>query len=342
MKNNFKIVTILMISIIGIAFLNSCCDDDVCNCDNVAEYGCSPREVTLSEFKPQIETTKTELLPANSTFLTANSIIYYPTNNYYIQSFTFPKAQYNSGLLSADENYRLEIGISKNSVLKYPLSMFDISSDYYVAILDSLPINSEIKGDIVVKELNIDATNILNSYAIIRVKGEIAHYDNDLFSESSTDFCSYISTEFYTPENEINKGEVISLRNKLSEYGKNLPQCQKVAYNQDNISILNSENKQLYNFDDNKIQWESFTGKKAQYDEFLEILPIIQNSQTIITNGILSQKYNVYEIKIKIGEVYLYRSTAGRDYLMAMTNIEERDSPLTKSKKRMTIMYNEL
>jgi len=341
MKKYNKLV-LLFISIIPILLLNSCCDDKVCDCEYIAEYSCSPREVTLSEFVTKIDTTQTELIPADSSFLAAEGIIYYPVNNYYSQSFTFPASQYNSGLLGADESFRIEIGVDKKLIVKQKLNQFNIASDYYAAIMDSLPLNSEIKGDFVVKEINIDNINVLNSYAVIRVKGDMAYYADNFLSESSLDFCSYISSEFYNTNNEVNKAKILALRNQLSEYGSKLSQCTKIIYNANDIAVINTENRVLYNFANDKIRWEPFTGKKTIYEKFLEILPSIQNNKVNIAASLLKQSYNVYEIKIQLGEVYLYRSDAGRDFIMVMTNIEEREVPLSKSKKRMTIMYNEI
>ena len=175
---------------------------------------------------------------------------------------------------------------------------------YKIAILDNSPLNSTMIGDLLVLDVNtIDTT------AELKVKGELALIDNGFLTDNAALFCTYI---------EASSDFIVNARTNLSLYGRNLQNSfVPRTYNQTNISILNKQN-------------ENVTGQQgvpapvtADVTKLLELV----NSNNVA-------------IRVRAGDVYLYKSIAGDYFVILISDINTGILPPQKG--RVSIMFNKV
>ena len=175
---------------------------------------------------------------------------------------------------------------------------------YKIAILDNSPLNSTMIGDLLVLDVNtIDTT------AELKLKGELALIDNGFLTDNASLFCAYI---------EASSDFIADARTNLSLYGRNLQNSfVPRTYNQNNISILNKQN-------------ENVTGQQG----------VPAPVQADVTKLLELVNSNNVAIRVRAGDVYLYKSIAGDYFIILISDINTGILPPQKG--RVSIMFNKV
>lgn len=338
-----KILYIIPVSVLLVFSFQSC----ECPCENevVSNYVCSPREATINRFNSDIAT-----VDPNNDILVENgrisNINYYPDTAYSIHTFQFPNNLRSSGSLPNDERFIAQRGVSQIPLVKIEMSEYGFNAPYYFAVLTPYPPNEDMKGDILVEYAETAINSPNSPFADLRFAGDLAKISSNAFtSEASRDFCDYLESNNITDE-----GNIISFRNSLSEYGRNVPNSVEniPQYAQEDIVIVNSAN-QIVAINNNG-NWEVVNYNVSGTDYYvLNENPLAQLRgifPQIDLNEVyqdLLQKDNTENVTVRagIGDVFFYRSVKGRDFVFAVINIDERDFGVAY-KKRVSIMFNEL
>ncbi len=333
------------------ALLFSACDTS-CPCDreDVYEYSCSPKEVTITEFNPALEDDPI-VFPADSEVVAASQVTYIPVDSYSIHSFEFPFNTKTSGSLPNNEAFDSDYGISKMPLASYSVKEYDIDLPYFFAVLSDVPHNSEIEGDILVTDIFSDNADAANSSATIMITGNMIKIDNDFTSESSKDFCEWIESEF-SEDGSIDKDKVIEYRNRADEskYGRDISGFARESnYTDLPIYVINSKGQIVVDFSSGvpQINEYAFVGNPEGYNKLLSNLNRLSNAVSE-ARGDLFEKLEENDIdfyvtvRVSIGDVFFYRASNGRDFIFAVINISERPDPFEKVKKRISIIFNNI
>ncbi len=326
-----KIFYLFLITII----IQSCCD---CLEEGVPpKQFCSPREATITKFDPTLIQNVYPDQDGN------DSIVYYPTDAYSIHGFEFPKSKSSSGNLPIDNNrYSSENGIDKVSIAQTSLPKNTFSKfPLYLAVLSTLPANSDINGDFIVTD--VDLTDPLDPIAYIRFKGWLDFVDEGIFSESSQDFC-----DFY--ENTFNKDNT-----QLQTYGKGITSFSGAvrsiskSSNANTISLVDTRGNIL--IEDISNPTNRLTGGGYTLNE-IELWN--QISASLSSNGINdifntkimddlqadAMAEEIIDIEVHIGDYFYYQSAKGTNYLLQIQNIAERN--INGIKRRVSFMFTEV
>lgn len=184
------------------------------------------------------------------------------------------------------------------------VAQLDFSNNlpYKSAILDNAPINSAMIGDLLVIDVNISDTT-----ADLKFKGELTQITNDFLFDDASLFCDYIKFN-----SEIIKEE----RQNLSLFGNKLQSSfSPKVYAQNNVSVLNSSN-------------ENVTGQAdvpaVPQDDIIKLLDLV-NAENIA-------------IRVHPGDMFLYKSIAGKYFVILITDISLGILPPQKG--RVSIMFN--
>lgn len=327
-KNLYKIILIAIV-------IQSCCE--CLEEGDPPKQFCSPREATITKFDPSL---------IQNVFPDQNgndSIVYYPTDAYSIHGFEFPKSKSSSGNLPIDNNrYSSEEGRDKVSIAQTSLPK-NVFSNFplYLAVLSTLPANSDINGDFIVTD--VDLTNPLDPVAYLRFKGWLDFVDEGILSESSQDFC-----DFY--ENTFDKDN-----NTLVKYGKDITtilgtnRSIKRNSNANIISLIDSRGNIL--IEDISNPTNRLTGGTYTYNE-IELWSLL--SASLSSNGINdifntqimnklqadAMAEEIIDIEVHIGDYFYYQSAKGINYLLQFQNIAERN--INGIKRRVSFMFTEV
>lgn len=340
MKN---ILLILIIS--GAYFFNSCCENCACEAEEVSEFSCAPREVTITEFNAGL-TDNVEYLPAGTTDPNeATGVEYEPVDEYSIHSFEFPFSQNSTGSLPNDQRFDSDKGISAIPITRIELEEYGIDLPYYFALLIDKPYNENMFGDILVDFVDVDS-NPNNPDAFIRVHGELARINLPFLSESSTQYCEEIKDA-----KESGVIDVAALRNDMSLYGTNEVGSVTVPYGFDDVAdvvVVNSLGQVVLSNDGDG--WE-INRNVILNDQTNEYINLFDNIETInasapvaladMLDQINDDALQYVQIEINIGDSFFYRARNGRDFIFSIINIDKRDVG-EAIKGRVSIMFNEL
>lgn len=324
MKNQ-KIIVFILLSYLFI----SCCD-----CLDETEPPkpfCSPREATVTKFDPTLIQVVLQDINGN------DSIVYYPTDAYSIHGFEFPQSKSSSGNLPIDngryssEAGRDRVAIAQSALPEGVFRQFPV----FLAVLSNLPANEDINGDFIVSD--VDLTDPNDPIAFVRFKGWLDFVDDNLFSESSQDFCDFYENQFepkdYSPE----------------RFGKNKPRAITRNPNSNVISLIDSRGNILienianptirltggaYNL--NEIQlWGQITGALLGSG-----IGNIFNSELVDSLRNESERKEIVDIQVRIGDAFYYQSIRGKGYLIQFQNIAERN--INGIKRRVSFMFTDI
>lgn len=329
----------------------SCCD--CLNEESEPKKFCDPREATITEFYPLITQNVT-------TDPDGNQIIsYQPTDSYSIHGFKFPDSRNSSGELPVySDIFDAERGKDRIAVIEEALPN-PLSNNYplFLAILDNFPKNEDLKGDLLVTDVDISDPN--NRRARIRFSGWLQYVDTDPSSESSREHCEYYENNFekanYSDRlfrygaldfKSIIAGEP-TIINLTDNFGANRTYPTTVDNSIVSLidingyiivnDVINPTNRIIggpYPMTTeinlmNQINQEIIASNLGANIQGLEEFQIINNSNV-----------EVYDIEVIIGDYFFYRAINGKDFLMKIINIDER--PINPDKKRVSIIFNEI
>jgi hypothetical protein len=347
-KNIFRSI---IISILLLFIAVGCCNED-CPCSNeqISEFVCAPREGTITQFNANLEPDPEIILEP------AIEIFYEPVPGYSIHSFEFPFNASSSGNLPNDERFSANRGISFIPVVQLPISDFDIEGDFYYAIVSDKPANHQITGDMIVDSIYIQAGQI--PYALVRFKGRFAGVSERInpnpdappqfLSESSRDMCEYM-------QENINAGNinVIELRDRMSLYGElalrgdgsDLATVGDYRLDEsENPVVLNTLGQMVIDADTdyNRNIVLPDTKLEATLDEIKVQLDInVGDAREKLNEYLEEEAIRYVNIELQIGDVFFYRAVNGREFLVTVINIDERDQGVAL-KKRLSLMFNEI
>ncbi len=180
---------------------------------------------------------------------------------------------------------------------------FSDGSRYFLAALDNYPTNDDMKGDILVYDVASDF-----SFAWLRIAGEISILNQKFTSENSQEFCQFV-------ENLTRDTALIS----------NLKANRKLFGEGTGIdSVMNLSNANLFVLDLN--------------DRIVQNIPPLQIDVDKIREKLSAKK--AVNIRITVGDVFLYRALNGKYFIFAVTDI--REGTLLPNKRRVTIMFSEI
>lgn len=193
---------------------------------------------------------------------------------------------------------------AKSSTIPIVKIPFSDGRPYYVSIFDNYPQNNDMNGDILLYYVADDF-----SYAEIRVAGDLVRINQNFNSENSSDFCDFINN--FTRDT----AEMARLKSDLKKFGLDARNTFNFAQNYTyvNIVVLDINNNIVTNV----------TPLQADIDQALQKT----------TNKSVN-------IRVRIGEVYLYRARNGKYFIFAITDI--RQGTLNPYKRRLTIMFSEV
>ncbi len=278
MKKNILILLLLL----GLSiFVNSCCDCPLEPSD--LKLKCNVREASITDFNPNLT-----LKPG-----TADTLI--PVPEYSIHTFLFPNDNNSSGSLPNDERFA-----SSSTITTLSLPFSD-GRPYYVAIIDNIPFNGNQNGDILVDSVFYDNATPTNSYAFIRVKGQIQRTNYQFNFDNAQLFCDFVSN---------NSSSLLDLFKDLKLYGSGIVGDTKIrSYNAADIKVIDIGGKVVNN---------------------------INPSQTDIDKLLLLSQQGT-DILIKPGDVFVYQAVNNRRFVFSVANIGL--GMFQPFKKRVTIMF---
>ncbi|MCO5251752.1 MAG: hypothetical protein M9949_10080 [Candidatus Kapabacteria bacterium] len=268
------------IGILLIFMANSCCECPLEPYD--APIICKVREVTITEFNPGINQID------DTTFV--------PVPEYSIHTYQFPSSDLNSGILPNDERF------ADSEVIALATEPFE-DSPYSAVILDTYPINKDLKGDMMV--VSADPVNLR---ALLRFKGSLQRINPKFLSENANEFCDYI---------ENNETQINAALADLKEYGKGLVGSEFISYNSTNIDVIDANGRIVTNQDG--VPFPS------------------QNMIDKLLNSISEEAVNIL---VEIGDVFVYKAIDGKFFVFVIADVSQ--GTFEPRKRRVTIMFNRI
>lgn len=317
-------------------FLSSCCD---CLDEGEPQENkpfCSPREATVTEFDPTLIQNVYQDQNGN------DSIIYFPTDAYSIHGFEFPKQKNSAGNLSIDngrysaEGGRDRVAVAQSALPNEVFGQFPV----YLAVLSNLPANEDIIGDMIVSE--VDLSNPLDPVAYLRFSGFVDFVDMGFLSESSQDFCDYYENNFNTCKDcKVRYGEGIN---------DNLGVQRSIRRNATNVvSLIDSRGNVLIddiNNPTNRLVGNNYVSLNeiqlwGSISAALNLIGINDITSTVEFTDMISQSNSkkIIDIEVHIGDYLDYTAINGKNYLIQVINIDERD--IAGIKKRVTFIFTD-
>ncbi len=345
-----KLIKKYLIAFFLLSFIYSCDIKCPCDTENIYPYTCSPREASITEFNPQFESIP-QILPAGKDIFEATKVLYIPTDTYSIHSFEFPYEMSSSGFLPNNEHYKADFGIAQGIIKSIKLSNYGINLPYSFAVLNEVPQNADIKGDILVEDVEIDTSDASNSTATIMVSGYMQKIASKYDSESSKDFCEFLESVYFS-NGKLDKEKISDLRKNIldSKYGVGITGfALQNHYTNKPLYVINSIGQILIDFSSGSpiINKYAFVGNKKGYNDLLAQVNQIYSKYDEARNKLFSmmakeKKDFFVTVNISIGDVFYYRAKNGRDFIFAVINLSERPDPYQKVKKRMSIIFNNI
>ena len=287
---------ITLLVMVGLSvLLGGCCECPLEKADPV-EY-CQPRDINITEFNSKLEMDiDSSDVPFDTTYV--------PVDDYCVHSFSFPSTSSSSGSLpNNDLKFNTVTGSQEVIIASVP---FSDDRPYRAVIVDGIPSNKNMRGDLLVTEVNINTDTPDETYAKLRIAGKIAQINEYFDSESSREFCEMKST--------IDSDKLDEYRKNISKYGKLLAGAENHQYSDDNLRLGD---------------------KKMNLTDSISIISAGDREKVMAEASKLS-----VDVMVKVGDVYYYQAVNGRTFVFAITNISERN--INPSKKRVTIVFSEI
>lgn len=286
MKNKLWIILLLLSSLL----INSCNDCPVENVDPITL--CQTRIITIEQFN------------SNFTIVTdpntgQEQVILDP--DYNIGMFEFPINAASSGNFPNDSRFINKVQIP---IVSLPF-VFD-NQIYYAAIVDRYPINVELSGDILVKDVDP-----IIPRATLRIYGSIDQIDQNYLNEDAQAFCNYVESNL---PNIVQSFSNYTVGNK---FGANQPGATVVRFDAATIVIIDQNGRIIGT---------------------LGAAGVPQPPANII-NDLRAQAANRIAIDLPVvpGNVYTYIAKNGKRFVFFVSEIRQTNIP--PNRKRVTIMF---
>lgn len=261
-------------------------------------YLCESRIVTLEKFNPNYTVTPGP---------TPEEPIVTLDPDYNISMFEFPFNKKSSGSFPNDYRFKNNAQIP---VVNTPFMVGD--QKYYLAIMDTYPTNSELIGDILVKDVFLDLANPVNSYTDIRVFGSIERVFPGIgVNENAQDFCNFVTSQSAIFQDAFQN---MTLDNR---YGKNQPNVTINDYTSSPTVILND-----------KFEVLGPLGAAGLPEPLANIVDLFNQRKL---------EMPTYDLRVRTGDVYAYIARNGRRIVFQVT--EMRQSSIAPFRRRMSIMF---
>ncbi len=288
-KINLNIKIVLLFAVVSL--LASCNDCPLEQQDPI--FLCQTRIVTMEEFNPNFTVTPGPIQGEEIVTLDAR---------YNISIFEFPQNLASTGSFPNDNRFK---GTSQIPIAEVPFAVDNTL--YYAAYVDTYPLNSDLAGDILLRQVNLA---LPNNTALLRLAGSIALIDRNFFNEDAQAFCDYVSAN----------------TNMISTAYQNFTTGNKYGANQ--------LGAQVTQFDTNPIVISDQTGKIIGT---LGGVGVPQPPQSILDllNVSIAQKTAI-DLLVEPGNVYAYIAKNGKRFVFFVSEI--RETPVLPNRRRVTIM----
>lgn len=317
------------------------CDDCPCEVDDIMDFICKPRESTITEFNPELDTTVEYTTDGDNVIISASYSI---SDSYNIHSFKFPSNFGTSGSLPNDERLKKDFGIDMLPIARISFDAYDLGFPLYFAFMDRLPSNEDVAGDFLVADVDINLPSSPN-VANLKFRGQLHRINTQpLTTESSKEFCEQMDLRNLTEESQV-----LSYRASISEFGNTDPFAIDFGYsfNRQNLYIVNANNQIIAEYNGTNWVFNNIDGNyflpeatRSAIEQNVGNADLGDVADDL--NEIVSEKNNII-IPVEVGDVFFYRAVNGRDFIFNIINIDERDIPNDDSyKRRVSIMFNEI
>lgn len=293
LKFDFIKLTKLSLLITLIFAFNSC---NECPLEEAPPfYLCESRIVTLERFNPNYTITPGP---------TPQEPIVTLDPDYNISMFEFPFNKKSSGSFPNDYRFKNNAQIP---VVNTPFMVGD--QKYYLAIMDTYPTNSELIGDILVKDVNLTPPNI---YSDIRVFGSITRvFTNAVINENAQDFCDFVTNQSAIFEDAF----------------KNMTLLNRYGLNQPNVTINDHSATPTVILND-KFEILGTLGAVGLPEPLANIVDLFNQRKLELPT---------FDLRVRTGDVYAYIARNGRRIVFQVT--EMRQSTIAPFRRRMSIMF---
>lgn len=285
-----KILNILALPLILI-FISSCNDCPLQEQDPI--YLCQTRIITMERFNPNFTV---------SVDPTSGAEIVTLDPDYNISMYEFPMNASSSGSFPNDNRFK--------GSMQIPVASLPFAVDnkiYYAAFVDTYPTNSDLAGDILVKDVDLSGASPV---AFLRVKGSIAQIDQNYLNEDAQAFCDYVNSRTSLIQTSLQSYTAGNL------YGANQPGATVNRYDSSPIVVTDQSGKML--------------GTVGE--------PNVPNPPQDVVNNLTSIARNKSSIDLRVvpGNVYTYIAKNGKRFVFFVSEI--RQTNITPNRKRVSIM----
>lgn len=275
----------------------SCSNDCVILTNNKAEK-CNTRIVSIEKFNAHF-TVITGLNGKKGTKL---------DSNYNIGMFKFPLSESYSGSFPNDVNF-------ENSETTTIAKLFFNNNSHYVTVEDVFPSNTDMPGDILVKDVNVNTADDIPR-ATLRINGYIIPMNLELHTEDAQQFCDFIRDNKAKIINGINSLEIT----EINLYGLNLVDKVVTDYSQAEFRIYNKDNVLLGNINSADIPLPP-----------IDILSKLQE---------LAKGKSGVDFTVKEGELFGFITNTRKKFVFLVSEI--RKSDIHPFRERVSIMFQEI
>lgn len=290
-----KKIFLILLAFLSPILFNSCSDCPLVESKPIVF--CSPREATVTLFNPDV----TAITIKASDGVT-DSTYYEPVKEYSIHSYQFPNDDSNSGITPNDERF------NNKTVITLAQEAFAFNNKvYYVAILDRVPANEDIKGDFIITKVDTLSNPMTAS---IRFYGFLAKTTLSFTKENANDFC-----------NDIIKSPSLST-----------PQLTQLRLNK----IRFGDSTDFGKFTAADVKVVDASGNLVSDPLVIAAIPTTSVTKLLTSTS----KKIIHDVIVKPGDVYYYQARNGREFVFAITDI--RVGTFEPRKRRITIMFNSI
>ncbi len=274
-----------------VILVSSCSDCPLTEHDAI--YLCQTRIVTMERFNPNF----TVAIDPNS-----GEEIVTLDPDYNISMYEFPFNYASSGNFPNDNRFK---GNTQVPIISLPFAVNN--TIYYAAYADTYPINSELSGDILVRD--VDLSGALPT-ATLRIKGSIAQIDQNFLSENAQVFCDYVDAQRANIEQSFRNYTVGNL------YGANQPGATLNRYDTRPIVVTDQSGRII--------------GAVGA--------PNVPTPPQDIINSLTAdiRSKSSIDLRVTLGNVYTYIAKNGKRFVFFVSEI--RAASLPPNRNRVSIM----
>ncbi len=286
MKNKL----IFLISLIFSILLAACNDCPLENANPVTI--CQTRIVTIEQFNSNFTIVTDPNSGQEQTILDPD---------YNIGTYEFPINANSSGSFPNDNRF-----VNKVQIPIFSLPFVVDNQIYYAGIVDNYPINGELPGDILVRDVDAAAQR-----ATLRMFGSIDQIDQNYLNEDAQAFCNYVNSILPTIVQSF------ANYNASNRFGQNQPGASIVRFDAASVVVIDQNGR--------------IVGTVGA--------PNVPTPPANIINDLRSQAASRIAVDLTVvpGNVYTYIAKNGKRFVFFVSEIRQTNVP--PNRKRVTIMF---